>query len=160
MDPFPRKELNRAPAFAQSLLLPPERGIDYTEHAPWRAEIGLSLDDFLLLRACSSKSQLRPVLVVCHARDNAFGKGRVKLTTSLPNGNSSAAVKASLAAATSRSASAQMSHASFRRPSAWQQDLWPGFHRSFDATVGYRPLNPVPRTRAQHLRLDIAGLDA
>jgi hypothetical protein len=29
---------------------------------------------FLLLRARSSKSQLRLVLVVCHARDNAFDK--------------------------------------------------------------------------------------
>ena len=57
---------------SQGLLLPPESGIDYTEHAPCRAVIWLSLDGFFLLRARSSKSQLRLLLVICHSGDNAF----------------------------------------------------------------------------------------
>src|SRR5207244_11196109 len=65
-------QLNGASSFAQGLLLPPESGINDTEHAPCRAVICLSLDGFLLLRACSSKSQLRLVLVIGHACDNAF----------------------------------------------------------------------------------------
>src|SRR5207249_7450762 len=69
---FHGKKLDRAPSFAQGLLLPPESGIDYTEHAPSRGVIWLSVYSFLLLRACSSKSQLRLVFVVCHAGDNAF----------------------------------------------------------------------------------------
>src|SRR4029453_18531620 len=69
---FHWKKLKRAPAFAQRFLLPPESGIDDSEHAPWRSVIWLSLDGFLLLRACTSKSQLRLLLVVSHARDNAF----------------------------------------------------------------------------------------
>src|SRR5438067_2576306 len=69
---FHGKQLDRAPAFAQGLILPPESGIDYTEHAQCRTVIWFSLDDFLLLRARSSKSQLRLLLVVCHTRDNAF----------------------------------------------------------------------------------------
>src|SRR5207247_9141404 len=69
---FYGKKLNRAPSFPQGLLLPPESGIDYSEHAPWRAVIWLSLYDFLLLLVRSGKRQLRLVLVVCHARDNAF----------------------------------------------------------------------------------------
>jgi hypothetical protein len=40
--------------------------------APCRAVIRLSLNIFLLLCVRSSKSQLRLVFVVCHARDNAF----------------------------------------------------------------------------------------
>src|SRR5215469_3602045 len=71
---FQGKKLDCAASFAQGRLLPPESGIDYTEHAPCRAVIWLSLYDFLLLRAGSSKSQLRLVLVVCHARDDAFGE--------------------------------------------------------------------------------------
>src|SRR5205814_8806392 len=66
------KQLNGASSFAQGLLLPPESGIDYAEHAPCRAVIWLSLDGFLLLRARSSKSQLRLVVVIGHAGDNAF----------------------------------------------------------------------------------------
>ena len=69
---FHGKKLDRAPAFAQGLLLPPESGIDYTEHAPCRAVIRLILYDFFLFRVRSSKSQLRLMLVVCHSGDNAF----------------------------------------------------------------------------------------
>ena len=92
---------------AQGVLLPPESGIDYTEHAPCRAVIWLSLNGFLLLRARSSKSQLRLLLVVCHARDIAFPERTWEMNGVDANGTSSEASKASLAAATSRSASAQ-----------------------------------------------------
>src|SRR6266516_6120387 len=60
---FDGKQLDRVPSFAQRLLLPPESGIDDTEYAPCRAVICLRLHGFLLLRASSSKSQLRLVLV-------------------------------------------------------------------------------------------------
>src|SRR4029077_18452937 len=73
---FHWKKLKRAPSFAQRFLLPPESGIDYSEHAPRRTVIWLSLDGFLLFRTRSVKSQLRLVLVVCHARNNALRERR------------------------------------------------------------------------------------
>src|SRR6266403_3016932 len=73
---FHWKKLKRAPSFVQRFLLPPESGIDYSEHTPRWAVIWLSLDGFLLLHARSSKSQLRLVLVVCHARNNALRERR------------------------------------------------------------------------------------
>ena len=62
-------------------------------------------------------------------------------------GSSPDAIRASLAAATSRSANAQSSH---RLGDLWQeqQDLSPGFHRSLDATVLYRLSNSRPRMLA------------
>src|SRR5205823_1606039 len=63
-----------AASFVQGLLLPAERGIDHSENGQCRPVIWLSLESFLLLRPRSSKSQLRVLLVVCHAVDNAFQK--------------------------------------------------------------------------------------
>jgi hypothetical protein len=62
------------PAFTQRFLFPAQTRVDHTQHAPRWAEIWLSLDDFLLLRACSGKSCPRFALIVCHARDKAFCK--------------------------------------------------------------------------------------
>src|SRR5947199_7932491 len=45
---FNGKKLDRAASFAQGRLLPPESGIDYSEHAPCRAVIWLSLSRSLL----------------------------------------------------------------------------------------------------------------
>ena len=73
--------------------------------------IRLSLDNFLLLRARSSKSQLRFVLVLCHACDQAFYKWTREMNVVAPTQNALwfTALKASVAAAASRSASAQLS---------------------------------------------------
>src|SRR6266516_7154568 len=71
---FHGKKLNPPSAFLQGLLFPPESSVDDTERTPCRAVIWLSLYDFLLLYARSSKSQLRLMFVICHARDNAFGE--------------------------------------------------------------------------------------
>ena len=104
---FHRKKLNCAAAFAQRFLFSAEAGIDHAQHAPCRAEIWLRLDDFLLLCACSGKSQLRFALVVCHARDEAFDKWTIELNL-IANENSFSLERAqgSLAATPSRSASA------------------------------------------------------
>src|SRR5438552_15809488 len=72
------KNLDRSPAFAQRFLFPPETGFDQTNHAPRRAVIWLSLDDFLLLRACSDKSRPRFLIVFCHTRDDAFCKWTIE----------------------------------------------------------------------------------
>ncbi|PYL38402.1 MAG: hypothetical protein DMF34_07070, partial [Verrucomicrobia bacterium] len=66
------------PAFAQRFLLPPKTGVDQTKHAQRRAIIWLSLDDFLLLRACSSESRPRFAIVFHHASDNAFHEWTIK----------------------------------------------------------------------------------
>src|SRR5213079_3434973 len=71
---FHGKKLDRAPAFAQRFLFPAETGIDQAKHAQRWAVIWLSLDDFLLLRARSSKSRPRFLIVFCHTRNNAFYK--------------------------------------------------------------------------------------
>src|SRR5262249_811074 len=71
---FQWKQLNRPPAFAQGLLFPSQGSVDYAKHAQWKGIIWLSLYDFRLLCARSGKSRLRFVVVVCHARNNAFCK--------------------------------------------------------------------------------------
>src|SRR5262249_11299887 len=75
---FHWKKLERALSFAQGFLFPPESSIDYTKDAPRWAVIWLSLDDFLLLAARSSKSQSRLWLVVSHARNHALRERRPK----------------------------------------------------------------------------------
>src|SRR5262249_1941506 len=52
-----RQQRPRAPAFAQRVLPAPQPGVDQTKHTPGRPVIWLSLDDFLLLCACSRKSR-------------------------------------------------------------------------------------------------------
>src|SRR5438552_13591619 len=66
------KKLNRALAFAKGIVLSPESGIDQTKDAQCRAVIWLSLDDFLLLRACSTELRPRFLIVFDHTSDNAF----------------------------------------------------------------------------------------
>ena len=101
---------------------------------------------FLLLRARSSKSQLRLLLVLCHARDDTFDERTREMNRIVPNESSSDASKASLAAATSRWTARKP--ATNRRSAAWQQDLSPGSHRSIRAMVWYQLSNPLRRMRA------------
>src|SRR5439155_195036 len=75
---FHGEKLDRAPAFAQRFLFPPETGVDQTKHAQRRAVIWLSLDDFLLLRACRSKSRPRFLIVFCHTSNDAFCKWTIE----------------------------------------------------------------------------------
>src|SRR6266487_3496116 len=75
---FHGKKLNRALAFTKGIVLSPESGIDQTQDAHCRAVIWLSLYDFLLLRACSSESAARCVIVFCHTSDNAFYEWTIK----------------------------------------------------------------------------------
>src|SRR5437762_4592043 len=75
---FHGKKLNRAPAFAQRFLFPAQPGVDQTKHAQRRAVIWLSLDDFLLCRACSSKSRPRSLVVFRHTSNDAFCKWTIE----------------------------------------------------------------------------------
>ena len=62
--PFPSVKLHRAPAFSQCFLFASKTGIDQTKHAQCRTVIGLGLDNFLLLRACSRESGLGSSIVL------------------------------------------------------------------------------------------------
>src|SRR5205814_2729739 len=71
-------KLDRAPAFAQGVVFPPKSGVDQAKHAQCLSVIWLSLDDFLLLRACSSKSRPRFAFVLHHTSDNTFYEWIIK----------------------------------------------------------------------------------
>ena len=160
---FHWKKLDRAPAFAQ---VPPLSGRDRHRSNPARTSAGpiiwLSLDDFLLLRARSGKSQLRFVLVVCHARDNAFQKRTIEtnLIVDAKLALRRSRVKASVAAAASRSASA---HSQPRRGdhATSQRDLSPEWTSiALMQWPGISFLNPVPRHARSSFRSNIVGLDS
>src|SRR5438128_157567 len=75
---FHGKKLNRALAFAKGIVLSPESGIDQTKDAQCRAVIWLSLDNFLLLRACSTERGSRFLIVFDHTSDNTFHEWTIK----------------------------------------------------------------------------------
>src|SRR4030095_2790964 len=69
---FNCEKLDCTTAFAQRLLLPPQGGVDQSQHTQRRTVMWLGLDDFLLLRARSGESPSRLVFILAHTSDNAF----------------------------------------------------------------------------------------
>src|SRR5439155_25807940 len=72
----------------------------------------LRVDYFLLLRACSCESGACLCVIVFHTSDNASYEQTVELNDVIVEGVSPSAIKASFAAAASRSASAHVSQTS------------------------------------------------
>src|SRR5205823_7391896 len=66
-----RSSTARCPS-RRGIVLSPEPGIDQAKDAQCRAEIWLSLDDFLLLRAGSTERRSRFGIALDHTSDDAF----------------------------------------------------------------------------------------
>ena len=81
---FHRKKLDGAPAFLQCICFPAESGINQAEPAQRRTVVCFGLEDFLLLGARRSESELRFFIVLGQTSDDAFDKSAIKLDTTIP----------------------------------------------------------------------------
>jgi len=106
------KKLNCSPAFADRLLSPPKSCVDQNRGRLTRAVVWLSLNDFLLLRACNSKGQPCFCLIIDHTSVNTFHECSAELDRCSFKASSPSTAKALEAAAGSRSASAHTSQLS------------------------------------------------
>ena len=125
----------------------PKSGIDQAKHAQRRAVIWLSFNDFLLLRACSSKSRPRFSVIFDHTSNKTFHECPTELDRAVTQEHFHRLRLKHWPPPRDRVLPVHRS-ASCQPRFAMQQDLSPGFHRSFDARAAYQLSSRGPRLRS------------